>query len=96
MVEQLIEALRAHYETITPENFSTVLDSAKEIIVDYNQRGVPKHTVQSVLNYILINEGLNDHEEAMLAEVLKCVDGYAEPEDNLVLLEWNQNLNDKQ
>lgn len=96
MVEQLIEALKAHYETITPENFSTVLDGAKEIVVDYNQRGVPKHTVQSVLNYILINEGLNDYEEAMLAEVLKCVDGYAEPEDNLVLLEWNQNLNDKQ
>ena len=96
MVEQLIEELKAHYETITPENFSTMLDGAKEIIVDYNQQGVPRHTMQSVLDYILINEGLTDHQEAVLAELLKCIDGYAEPEDNLVLLEWNQHLNDTQ
>ncbi len=96
MVEELIAALKTYYDTITPTNFSTMLDGAKEIVVEYNEMGVSKHTIQSVLDYILINEGLTDHQEAILAEVLKCIDGYAEPEDNLVLLEWNQHLNDKQ
>lgn len=87
MVEELIEALKAYYETITPANFSTMLDGAKEIVVQYNEAGVSRHTMQSVLDYILINEGLTDHQEAVLAELLKCIDGYAEPEDNLELIE---------
>lgn len=81
MVEQLIEELKTYYETITPSNFSTMYDGAKEIIVKYNDAGVSKHTIQSVLNYLLINEGLHDHQDAVLAEVLKCIDGYTEPEN---------------
>jgi hypothetical protein len=87
--EDFFNAIHDYLEQITEDNFSSMYDGLKAIVLDYNKRGMGKELIGNAYNVYFKQYGdsMTLYQDEVFCEIGACMDGFCTPYKQIHLLD---------
>lgn len=89
MKEDFFKAIHDYLEKVTEDNFSSMYDGLKAIILDYNRQGMGRKAIYAAIDvyYKEFGDSMSDWQDEVFLEISNCIHGYCPPFKNIKLLD---------
>lgn len=89
MKEDFFKAIHDYLEQVTKDNFSSMYDGLKAIILDYNKQGMGKEIICDANNSYFDENGdsMSLYQDEVFCEISACMFGFCSPYKQIYLLD---------